>query len=115
MVGTIGNRIYTFNEYGWYRGFIHNYGHLDSVLSIEDIGSNPQEKDLLVYPNPTSGSLHIKTQSYSIEKVVLYDITGKFLKEFKSNEINLANFKSGIYLLNIFTPNSVKTSKIIKN
>jgi len=36
MVGQWGNRIYTFNEYGWYRGFIHKYKVFDNIISESD-------------------------------------------------------------------------------
>ncbi len=116
MVGQFGNRIYTFNEYSWFRGFIHKYKISENTLSNDDINLDDKRKNFIVYPNPTSDILNIKIQNFDIEKVVLYDLTGNHLKEFNSNEIDLSNFKSGIYLIKIYTTsNSVINSKIIKN
>jgi len=115
-VGQIGNRIYTFNEYGWYRGFIHSYGILDNVLSVEDIDFNDLEKGLKIYPNPTSDILNIEFKNHDIDKVFLYDLFGKQLKEFNSKEISLMNLKSGIYIIKVVTTsNFIINSKVIKN
>lgn len=116
MVGQFGNRIYTFNQYGWYRGFIHNYGTLDMVLSNEEVNFNNQGKGFIIYPNPTSGVLNIDIPNNHIEKVILYDIHGKYLKNFNENNVDLSDFNSGIYFIKIFTSsNSVINSKVIKN
>jgi len=91
------------NKIAWYEN--------TSTLSIDKYAMG----DFSIYPNPTADILYIKTPNYSIEKIELYDIAGKQLKEFDGNEINLTNFKIGIYLLKIFTSsNTVLNSKVIK-
>lgn len=50
-----------------------------------------------VFPNPTSGKVFFtKVAAY-----VLSDITGKKLQQGKNSEIDMHNFSSGIYLLNL--------------
>lgn len=115
MVGEFGNKIFTFNQYSWYRGFIHNYGILNNILSIEEV-SNNMENEVIIYPNPTSDILNIEVRNQKIKKVILYSISGKLLKEFDKNIIDLKSIKSGLYLIKIFTvSNKIINSKIIKN
>jgi hypothetical protein len=115
MVGEFGDRIYTANEYSWFRGFIHNYGTIDDLMSIDEL-DNDQISEVIIYPNPTSNMLNIKLKQQNFEKVILYDIAGKLLNEFKTNTIDLSAFKSGMYLIKIFTKsNEIINSKVIKN
>ncbi len=115
MVGQFGDRIYTFNEYGWFRGFIHNYGTLNNILSVEEIENDTILNDFIVYPNPTSGILNIKISSQNIEKVILYDISGRELKQIKNkNVVDLKGFSSGLYFIKIYTTDDkILNSKII--
>ena len=115
MVGQFGDRIYTFNEYSWFRGFIHNYGTLNNILSVDDITIDNVEDDFTLYPNPTSDILNINIQNQNIEKIILYDISGKKLKVFDKSSIDLMEFKTGLYIIKIHTETrKVLTSKVIK-
>ena len=73
-------------------------------------------KDVLVYPNPTSGKIIV--QGKGIEKIEVMDITGKYLTGFQNlsglKELDLSQQAKGIYLMRItFTNGIFKTSKII--
>ncbi|HAF29638.1 MAG TPA: hypothetical protein DCG75_11385 [Bacteroidales bacterium] len=86
----------------------------EEALGVDD--SITELDNLNIYPNPTANILNIKMPNNNIEKVILYEISGKILKEFNSNEINLLNFKTGIYFIRIFTKsNSIMNLKVIKN
>jgi hypothetical protein len=116
MVGQFGDRIYTFNEYGWFRGFIHNYGTLNNILNINDIAIDNVEDDFTLYPNPTSDILNVNVKNQNIEKIILYDISGKKLKVFNESSIDLMEFKTGLYFIKIHTKTrKVLTSKVVKN
>ncbi|MDD4109116.1 MAG: T9SS type A sorting domain-containing protein [Prolixibacteraceae bacterium] len=78
--------------------------------------------EIRVYPNPTSDLLIIEviqTGNYSF-RYELFDITGRKMAVNKMNsnieEINMSNFVSGFYLLNVLNSDSehVKVCKIIK-
>jgi hypothetical protein len=115
MVGQFGDRIHTFNEYGWFRGFIHNYGNLNSILDVDDIAIDTVENELTIYPNPTSDILKINIQNHNVKKIILYDITGKKLKVYDQSSIDLKEFKPGLYIIEIHTETrKVLTSKVIK-
>ncbi|MAZ26217.1 MAG: hypothetical protein CL868_03950 [Cytophagaceae bacterium] len=115
MVGQFGDRIYTFNEYGWFRGFIHNYGTLNNILSVDDITVDNFENDFTIYPNPTSDVLNINIQNQNIEKIILYDISGKKLRVYNISSIDIKEFRTGLYIIKIHTKaKKVLTSKVIK-
>ncbi|WP_435132069.1 T9SS type A sorting domain-containing protein [Formosa sp. A9] len=115
LTGKSGNKIYTFNEYSWFRGFIHNYGNLSSILNIDDFTIGNVENDLRLYPNPTSNILNIKTNNKIIDKIILYDISGQKIKAYYKSPINLKELKTGLYIIKIYTDSGeALTSKVIK-
>lgn len=65
-----------------------------------------------VYPNPTDGLICIDVEG--LDRIEVYSITGQFIKEFKSNEIDIACQEAGTYLLKVFTPSGWVTKQIIK-
>ncbi len=77
---------------------------------------------LQIYPNPTTDKLILKTKKIDFTGVhfILYDITGKIIKE-KSilneiTEINMSPFISSSYFLKLFKKQKeIKTIIIIKN
>jgi hypothetical protein len=110
----MGNIISTFNEYSWSRGFISKTPTLGGLLSLPQ--NNLNKNKLIVYPNPTSDFSHVIIDNQNVEKIVLYDVTGKKIKETNKSIINLNNFKRGLYIMKIYTKSSnVFTSKVIKN
>jgi hypothetical protein len=115
LVGSNGNELYIYYEYSWARGFIKKFdlkSYLQSALSINRIIN---KNSLSVYPNPTSGVLNIQLGTGKIEKAMLFDITGKMLKEFSTRKINISEFSPGIYLLKIKTKaKNVIDSKVVK-
>lgn len=72
-----------------------------------------------VYPNPTFNLVYFNTKNISeISLVKLYDISGKlvYFKEYlTTNLIDLSNFNSGIYCLEIYLNENIQRIKIIKN
>ncbi|WP_225035536.1 T9SS type A sorting domain-containing protein [Winogradskyella sp. SM1960] len=115
MVGQNGNRISTFNEYGWARGFIHKFGTIENLLTIEEFETS-NYNIVTLYPNPTSSILNIKISNKIVETVILFDTAGKQLKIFNNSIIDLEDFKSGIYFIKIITASKdIINKKIIKN
>lgn len=70
-----------------------------------------------VYPNPTNSIVNIEAHDSQIEKIELYDLTGKLLitEITKSNKyiIDISNVGVGTYLLKIFTEKGVKSTKFL--
>lgn len=71
---------------------------------------------ILVYPNPVSDVLHIETTNgTSIDKVILYDISGRAVKEYQNitTGISVSNLEKGVYIMQTFSGKQFQTEKII--
>ncbi len=89
-------------------------------IELEDESA---ELEFVVYPNPTRGDVNIKISGLTnLSSIHLYDISGKSLYNETINEgqtqsfskkINLSNYTSGIYLLQLVDDHRVITKKII--
>lgn len=75
-------------------------------------------KALSIYPNPVKNTLNISLQeNLEIQKVVIYDVTGKQVKyqEGNTDSINVEDLKSGFYLLEVTINDKSEVKKFIKN
>lgn len=72
---------------------------------------------LSIYPIPTKDILYIESKGSKIERLEIYDSTGKMRKIESSNlqEIDLSNLADGIYFLKIYSENGVQTKKVTKS
>lgn len=79
-----------------------------STLSTSEI------KDVYIYPNPASDYINIIGSDSNIEKVSIYDLSGRqLLSDFKTR-IYVAKLPSGVYVLNLKTRKGIKNFKFIK-
>ncbi len=71
------------------------------TLGIEDIGSLPE---VSVYPNPADKIIHISVADSTPEKVELFSINGKMVKQVnpKNAQIYVDDLTSGLYLLKVY-------------
>ncbi len=86
-----------------------------STVAIETIESN---KSFLVYPNPTTGILHIESPLDGDTHIDIYDLTGRIIDSFKKsgNQVDLSAFSDGVYLVLLRNNNNnIGTLKVIKN
>jgi hypothetical protein len=82
------------------------------INSVPEI-HNP-DNELLVYPNPTTGIVHVSAGNEKIKSIKLYDLQGAFVDEFFTNDFSVLNLAPGNYILKIQTKKSILTSKFIK-
>ena len=92
---------------------------VDDNVKIED----DTALEFLIHPNPTYGEVHIKISGLSnVSSIHLYDLSGKSLyneaistndRQSYNKTLNLANFASGIYLLQLVDNLRVITKKIV--
>lgn len=83
-------------------------------LGIAAISEN-SEIQFDIYPNPTSEKLYIQTEPISGTKMKIVSLTGTTVLEcVLQPEINVANFKSGVYFIEIISNGTIARKKFIK-
>ncbi len=80
-------------------------------VSVEDI----PDIVLSVYPNPARNKFYVES-SEMIKQIRLIDISGQVIKDIAvdalNTEINVNNFQTGIYFMQIYTGESVMTKRV---
>lgn len=87
----------------------------------DEFGTGISDIDVVfsVYPNPVQDNLYIQG-SAGIKSLALYSLVGKLYKRVRIQEetndysLNLSEYPSGMYILQIETLNGVRSQKIIK-
>jgi hypothetical protein len=81
------------------------------ALSFEE---NQPETTIHIYPNPSSGIVHVGNENHEIHNIKLYNLQGSFIEEFHTNDFSIANFNPGMYFIIIQTEKSTFIHKIAK-
>ena len=72
--------------------------------------------DLVIYPNPAKGHIHVSVSDQLLTGVIIRDISGRAIKNYvrsSSNLYNLDGLEAGVYLLEIYLGNKFATRKIV--
>jgi len=85
---------------------------LPTYLAVENVEYNKDSK-IIISPNPTSGLIKIYAKS-NINKVEIYDYSGIKISESQTDNLDFSKLNSGVYLVKIYTNDSVETKKVIK-
>ncbi len=85
----------------------------EPVTLTKDLATEEIKTTLAVYPNPTADYLHIRTTKI-IEKVFVFDLSGKLLITEKSKTIDVRNLPSAAYVISVKTDDGLKSFKFIK-
>jgi hypothetical protein len=133
--------LHTIQEITFYRcpvklkkPFVISLGKLeyaDNVIVRVFAGENKPDRTIdinfknngeIIYPNPSSGIINIKsnTNLNSINNLNIYDAFGRMISHFNiislPTQLNLSNFTKGIYFIEVVKNNGVsKRHKIILN
>ena len=77
-----------------------------------------ESSDIVIYPNPVSDNLTIKSVNEPMETISLYDLRGKLLIQTQAQglqkNLELSNLTSGVYILKVKTNKDIFTGRIIK-
>ena len=69
--------------------------------------------DVAVYPNPANDFIYVETTcASSVQRIDIYDITGKLMISSIEAEINVSELESGMYFVNVLTDDGVVTRKV---
>ncbi|MBR6774897.1 MAG: T9SS type A sorting domain-containing protein, partial [Bacteroidales bacterium] len=83
------------------------------IVDVETV----EEKDIAIYPNPARDFVKVSTDNGQQTTVRIYNTLGMLVDEFEMNsgeiEINVSDYKSGIYFINISNEESNVTKKIV--
>jgi hypothetical protein len=80
-----------------------------SVPEVSDF-----DNSVHIYPNPTSGIVHVNIDNQKIKSIKLYSLQGELIDEYFTNDFSIANISPGIYFINIQTDKATFVNKLIK-
>lgn len=83
--------------------------HGNYSLSTKDFS----DINFSISPNPSNGSLNIDSLE-PIERVRIYSVNGKLVKETFAASIDVSEFKSGMYFVTVWSSGKTQTKKFIK-
>ncbi len=91
------------------------FGTTVITISNQSVGINEvDDVSIQLYPNPTHGSVTIKSVS-AIDEIVIVNITGKsFELSLEENQLNLSHLPVGLYNIRIQTNNGLSHHRIFK-
>lgn len=118
------NQSFTINTTGSYAVEIDN-GNCVTISNCENMIPLHQNtfslaEKIKLYPNPTKGSISINLNAV-VSKLTtqIYSITGQLLQHIESENISQFDFDlpraNGLYFIEVVTPDSKKTFKVLKN
>lgn len=114
------------SDYATYTAEAYTYSVLDNsvvfdlslfrepISLVKVLGTAESSKHFNIYPNPTSEFLNIVSTKYDIQKVHIYDLSGKQMLSESKSRINVSKLPSGVYMLIIRTQEGNKNFKFIK-
>lgn len=86
---------------------------LPEAIEEHDMGN------VKIFPNPSSGNVHVCMDLQPVSELQVYDMFGKILFQKRVGEkefsVDLSNYDAGIYMLRLVTGTGVVTRKIVKN
>lgn len=86
-----------------------------SLIQVLGLETTELDRDINIYPNPATDFIHIKTKRLRIEKVFIFDLSGKLILEEKNNAIKVSHLPSATYVISIQTSEGLKSFKFIKH
>lgn len=93
-----------------------------SIHLLETLINNPlgfpentlPEKRIPIYPNPGNGLVHIIIPNQTIQNILVYDLSGKLIKETSENNLDLSSYPNGMYWVKAQTEKGIYSYKLIK-
>lgn len=79
-----------------------------AVINVEDFNN----QKVMVYPNPSKGIINIENKN--LDKIIIFDISGRIIKEMKSqSQIDLTDISKGVYIIKLISGTKTLVDKIV--
>ena len=89
-----------------------NWFQFDVVVSDNEM---LLENEIRVFPNPGTDFIKILLpKSNKIEKIQVFDISGRLMNTYYNDYINISSFSNGIYIINLESEGEKYQAKFIK-
>ena len=90
--------------------------HVEETI---ELGVKEFSEEIAIFPNPTTGQLTIDNGQLTIDNVEVFDVYGRKLFEQKAEgrkqkEIDISDFRAGVYFVRIITEQGVVVKKVVK-
>lgn len=88
--------------------------HVEECTGIEEVVEN---KNIVLYPNPTGGVFTVSMEKLDSAEVVIFDLTGNCVHKSTvsdGGQINISHLRNGVYFVEINDNNNVIIRKLIK-
>src|SRR5690554_2228417 len=107
------NNPYPYSEWTVYHAY-KTYSYTDDVEACVLNVTSFEENKISIYPNPVSDMLYFETAGVTIEKVMVFDLSGrKILEQNQVNNLQVSDLQKGNYILKIVSTKGIQTEKII--
>lgn len=109
---------------GWKALSSYNFNHSGAIIPVICNSVTGEKEllkdinDILVFPNPTNGTLNVALTAKENTSVDIYNVVGKLIyssgiKNTQLFTIDINNQPNGVYFVNIKSGNSVTTKKVL--
>ncbi len=119
FIGVTLNNNYLFTA--WSDNRDNNPNQEDIYVRKENISTitrinNPISQSIWfnIYPNPVNGTVHINTNNQPVKNIRLFNIYGKLIREYSTNNLSVSTLPNGVYYIIIETNVSTFTRKFVK-
>ena len=86
----------------------------EPITLNKELATAEINRELVVYPNPATDFINIKSMKIDIEKVFIHDLSGKMVYSGNERRISVSHLPSSTYVISIKTSDGVKSFKFIK-
>lgn len=98
----------------------------ENVVTIDDltttivlaVANGQDELNIVLYPNPVSNLIQLKSENLNVKEVQIYDMNGQKVYGQSSGDfsksIDVQDYKNGMYILNVITDRGTEKVSFIK-
>ena len=85
----------------------------DANLGVEE---QLLSKSIQIFPNPAENIITVASDNLQIEKIIIYSVLGRSIREYSSqfDALSLNTMSPGLYLMRIHTEKGLAVKRIIK-